>query len=287
MRTLLPARRLKSLEDADRGSDVLRERRLRLPSAVPLLELTAARNLRNSHAKCVTPPEQDCFNSYANQSVSLLLNPLQLTKERNSMQPCGEARAQLRRASICGIRAAFLTFVLATPALSQTALTPPAKPVSLSGPRFGVTFLNDSIVRKLADEYDEDIGSLVTQFGWQFEKQFQTSDGGPSLITEWVVLAGGVEQGVFLPSLSWLVGLRTMNGIEVGVGPNVTPAGAALVGAVGITFRAGGVNVPVNLAVVPSTLKRETYSGPPSYNVTEVRETGIRVSLLFGFNTQR
>jgi hypothetical protein len=147
--------------------------------------------------------------------------------------------------------------------------------------------LNDSIVRKLADEYDEDIGSLVTQFGWQFEKQFQTTDGGPSFVTEWVFLAGGVEQGVFLPSLSWLVGMRTMNGIEFGVGLNVTPAGAALVGAAGITFRAGGVNVPVNLAVVPSRLKWESYSGPPSYNVTETRETGIRVSVLFGFNTQR
>ena len=135
---------------------------------------------------------------------------------------------------------------------------------SLSGPRFGFTLLSDGIVEKLKDD-DIDVGSAVTQFGWQFEKRFYARENGPMGVTQWVLLVGGLEQGVVLPSMSWLVGIRSAKGAEVGVGPNVTPAGAALAVAVGVTFREGALNFPVNLAVVPS-------------------RSGVRVSLLAGFN---
>lgn len=184
-------------------------------------------------------------------------------------------------------RAAFLTLALGSPAWSQTTVPPADQPVKLSGPRFGVTFLSDGIVEKLRDEYDIDVGSLVTQFGWQFEKRFSSSDNGLTPVTEWVLLLGGLEQGLVLPSLSWLVGLRARNGVEFGVGPNFTPVGAALVVAAGITFRSGSLNFPVNLAVVPSKVRWDSYSGPPSYTVSEIKKSGVRVSLLFGFNMQR
>lgn len=71
-----------------------------------------------------------------------------------------------------------------------------------------------------------------------------------------------------LPSLSWMVGVRMRDGAEFGAGPNVTPAGTALAIAAGITFRAGALNVPVNLAVVPS-------------------KSGVRVSVLSGFSLRR
>ena len=174
--------------------------------------------------------------------------------------------------------------ILYTPTLAQAQAL--ARPLSLSGPRFGVTVLSDSLVDKLHNE-DIDISPVVTQFGWQFEKQFSTSDSGPTLVTEWVLLAGGVEQGVFLPSVSWLVGARTRNGLEFGIGPNLSVAGAALVASAGMTFQAGGLNIPVNLAVVPSSVNWVTYSGPPSNRVTEIERRALRVSLLFGFNTRR
>ena len=44
---------------------------------------------------------------------------------------------------------ATLTLALSAPALGQTRVPPVAETVSLSGPRFGVTFLSDGIVRKL------------------------------------------------------------------------------------------------------------------------------------------
>ena len=112
------------------------------------------------------------------------------------------------------------------------------------------------------------MGSTVSQFGWQFEKQFFAKGGGLTAVNEWVLLFGGLDQGVVLPSVSWLVGLRTSTGSEFGVGPNVTPAGVALAVAAGTTFRAGPMNVPVNIAVVPS-------------------KAGMRVSFLTGFNMRR
>jgi hypothetical protein len=166
------------------------------------------------------------------------------------------------------VGAAILTLGLCTPALGQTAVPPAAPAASLSGPRLGFTFLSDGIVRRLKDDASINVSPVVTQFGWQFEKQFYSTENGPTAVTEWVVLVGGLEQGVVLPSVSWLVGMRTMKGAEFGIGPNITPVGAALAVAAGVTFRAGGLNVPVNVAVVPS-------------------KSGVRVSLLAGFNTRR
>ena len=166
------------------------------------------------------------------------------------------------------IGAAILTLILCAPALSQTAEPPVAQAASLSGPRLGFTLLSDGIVERLKDDAGINVRPVVTQFGWQFEKQFYSTENGPTAVTEWVVLVGGLEQGVVLPSVSWLVGMRTMKGAEFGIGPNITPVGAALAIAAGVTFRAGALNVPVNLAVVPS-------------------KSGVRVSLLAGFNTRR
>lgn len=140
--------------------------------------------------------------------------------------------------------------------------------VKRSGPRFGVTYLGGAIVDTLRASYETDVGNVVTQFGWQFERQFMSFPGGPAAVSEWILLVGGLEQGAFLPSLSWIVGVRLPNDVEFGVGPNLSPAGSALVLTGGKTFRAGALNVPVNIAVVPSQI-------------------GTRVSLLTGFNTHR
>jgi hypothetical protein len=161
---------------------------------------------------------------------------------------------------------AALALLLSTPASAQT-LPPPTKAVSLSGPRVGLTVLDDGVLDTLR-EREIEVGTAVSQFGWQFERQFFAKGGGLTAVNEWVVLFGGLDQGVVLPSVSWLVGLRTSTGSEFGVGPNVTPAGVALAVAAGTTFRAGPMNVPVNIAVVPS-------------------KAGMRVSFLTGFNMRR
>ena len=163
--------------------------------------------------------------------------------------------------------AVLFVMVASSPAWAQM-VPPPASTVSLSGPRIGITHLDDGVRSKLLDRNIE-VRNVVTQFGWQFEHQFYSKhDGGLTALNEWVVLVGGLEQGVTLPSVSWMVGLRTSNGSEFGFGPNITPAGVAMALAAGTTFRAGALNVPVNVAVVPS-------------------KAGMRVSFLTGFSLRR
>ena len=159
-----------------------------------------------------------------------------------------------------------LSVVLVGTASAQNVLDPPrfTKTVNLSGPRFGLTALSPGVVDELHKK-QIDVTSNISQFGWQFEKQFYTRESGVAAVNEWVFLLGGLDQGVALPSLSWMVGLRTREGAEFGIGPNVTPAGVALALAAGVTFRAGNLNVPMNVAVVPS-------------------KAGTRLSVLTGFN---
>jgi hypothetical protein len=167
------------------------------------------------------------------------------------------------------LRAIGLALAVSSPALSQPlAPPPPPETVSLSGPRFGATVLSNGVVDKLRTEDGIELRPMVTQFGWQFEKQFYSPTQGTTALTEWVVLLGGLEQSVALPSISWLVGLRTHGGAEFAIGPNVTPVGIALALAAGTTIRWGVMNVPVNVAVVPS-------------------KSGVRVSVLSGFSLRR
>jgi hypothetical protein len=159
-----------------------------------------------------------------------------------------------------------LSAVLVLPADAQTA-PPVASTVDLAGPRFGLTLLSQGVVDELASR-DIVVRPNITQFGWQFERQFFTRRNGASMVTEWVGLLGGMEQGVTLPSLSWLVGVRTPDGAEFGIGPNVTPAGTAMVFAAGMTFKTATANIPINVAVVPS-------------------RAGTRVTLITGFSLRR
>jgi hypothetical protein len=170
---------------------------------------------------------------------------------------------------------ALLTFALCiVQSRSVMAQTPapwqaqqPPETMDLAGPRFGVTFLSHG-VRDTLGERGADLGLAISQFGWQKEKRFLSSPAGWTGVTEWVLLFGGVDQGTVIPSLSWLVGWRSAHGVEFAAGPNLSPAGAGLAIAGGVTFRTGNLNIPVNLAVVPS-------------------RNGARVSMLAGFNMRR
>ena len=173
----------------------------------------------------------------------------------------------MRMSAACA--ATLVALFVSAPAFSQPLVPPPADVVTLAGPRFGATVLSNGVIDQLRVENGVELRPMITQVGWQFEKQFYAPrQGGPAVLSEWVVLLGGLEQGVALPSISWLAGIRTSTGAEFGIGPNITPAGVALAIAAGTTVRWGVVNVPVNLAVVPS-------------------KAGVRVSVLSGFSLRR
>src|SRR5689334_13370039 len=125
--------------------------------------------------------------------------------------------------------------VVASSAYAQSA--PPAQrppdTMSLSGPRAGITYLSPDVVAQVKEEFDRNVNPVVSQFGWQFEKRFMSSDTGATAVTEWVALVGGVDQGLFIPSLTWLVGFRTVGGVEIAAGPNASAAGMGVALAAG------------------------------------------------------
>ncbi len=161
-----------------------------------------------------------------------------------------------------------LSLAAAAPAWSQTPVPPRVtREVNLSGPRFGMTLLSPSTVDALK-ERNVTVGPIVSQFGWQFERRLYTSNEGVSALMEWVPLLSGLEQGAALPSLNWLVGVRTASGAEFGIGPNITPVGTGLVFAAGVTVRSGALNVPLNFALASS-------------------KSGVRISIMTGFNIRK
>jgi hypothetical protein len=124
----------------------------------------------------------------------------------------------------------------------------------LSGPRVGLMFApGDAAIAHRLKEHG--LGNIVSQFGWQFERQITPLGGGPTLVTEAIPLIGGVEYGKFVPSVTLAPGMRFKSGLEIGVGPSVTivstsgTTNTGLVVAVGKTLDYGDLGIPFNLAV--------------------------------------
>ncbi|NQY66259.1 MAG: hypothetical protein HRT72_00820 [Flavobacteriales bacterium] len=151
--------------------------------------------------------------------------------------------------------------------LAQFDTTEVVPTVNLNGPRLGVTYItNGELTSTLKNKFGA--APVITQFGWQFESRFFTLPSGTSGLIEGVVLIGGLEQGLFLPSLSGLIGLRSGEGTEFAFGPNLSLSGIGFAFTVGYTLTKNGINFPINLAVVPSP-------------------KGVRISIMFGFNARK
>tara|TARA_B100000767_G_scaffold11614_1_gene11246 strand:- start:911 stop:1561 length:651 start_codon:yes stop_codon:yes gene_type:complete len=212
----------------------------------------------------------------------------------------------------------FFTFLLSISLLSAVAQIE-----KLAGPRVGVTMITSgslaSVIRGDVPFFSDEVrqewtgstgkyGAAISQYGWQWETRF--SDGGNVIgIVEWIALVGGMEKGMFLPSASSMVGLRTAKGIEFAVGPNLSLGGIALVFGAGYNFKFGKLNVPVNIAYVPSMNK--TYNYDAKYDVVDYQyddegniigggfeietskaysvthPTGARISVIVGFNLSK
>lgn len=199
-----------------------------------------------------------------------------------------------------------------------------AQVAKLEGPRIGFTMVEAgllaNILKKDVGPFDDEnteswegtslgkYGAIMSQYGWQWESRF--ADGSNITgIVEWIALVGGMEKGLFLPSVSSMVGIRTNSGIEFAAGPNLSLGGISMVIGAGYNFKFGGLNLPVNIAYVPSMDKKyevdpvydwEPYEYDdnnnligggeqilvnPGYSV--VHPTGARVSVMVGFNMSK
>ncbi len=142
------------------------------------------------------------------------------------------------------------------------------EPIKLSGPRAGLTYIGGEQGKKMIEN---GITPYISQFGWQFEtRYFETRDGFQGLV-ETIILVGGFETDTPVLSGTLLVGFRTSSGFEAGVGPNVSTfdgGTSSFVIAVGHTVKTDFVNIPVNVAFVPSA-------------------HAVKYSFLVGFNVRR
>lgn len=154
---------------------------------------------------------------------------------------------------------------------------------SLAGPRLGAVILSASPssglingylelddMGELPSDYSDNIkGAVTTLYGWQWESRF--ADGGDVTgIVEWIALVGGMEKGLFLPSVSSMVGARTSNGLEFAMGPNLSLGGIAIVFGMGYNFKSGDLNMPVNIGFVPG--RKQTQETEAQYQTEWIDE---------------
>lgn len=183
------------------------------------------------------------------------------------------SRSPLSSHTLCpplsALYAALLLVGFAAPACAQEPIGRAViieSPDDRSGPRVGVAYLTrgSETARNLGKSYS----NPTSLFGWQFEHPFQLGPTMPTVVSEVVLLVGGLEQNLVLPTATWLIGVRQRNGVEFGVGPTVSGSGTQLAFAAGVTHRFGLVNVPVNVAIAPARV-------------------GVALTLTAGFNTSR
>lgn len=153
---------------------------------------------------------------------------------------------------------------------------------SVFGPRLGVTWIiadpaafNDA-VQLIKPAPGRTYFPVITQFGVNIEQHIRLGSTNSNLLFQEVILIGGVDQNLLLPSASLLIGFRAGFGLEAGIGPffyiTALPTGdidfiTTVVIAVGYTISFSNINIPVDIAFVPVPA-----DGRP------------RLSLLTGFN---
>ncbi len=162
--------------------------------------------------------------------------------------------------------------------------------LNTSGPRMGYTLLTGTAAEALRRPRAEggfNANPVLFQFGYQFETMYLNTGNWQALF-EFVPMISGLDQGLFIPSLTILNGIRhNVRGWEFALGPNLrvvrqsrgfydangqwqrVDAGTGadyeyridsngdprlqtgVVVAVGKTFRSGRLNLPVNAFFLP------------------------------------
>jgi len=180
------------------------------------------------------------------------------------------------------------------------------------GPRVGLTYISEGTVRDYFD--DKSKNPFIMQFGYQFETRLFTADDGTSALLEFVPIVGGIDQGLFLPSVSILTGLRNATdakiSLEFAIGPNFSVTrdyNGDAVGSVGLVIGFGtnikksNINFPITVVLVPSVggnfendkptffTEGKNKPGTPTSSGLYKHEykTGWKLSLIFGFNSRR
>jgi TolB-like protein len=108
---------------------------------------------------------------------------------------------------------------------SETVLTEQVvERLSLNGPRMGASYVYGLRGRRIQDPTEEggyDALPIMSQFGYQFEWQY-LSAGNLQALVEVLPMIGGMDQGLFIPSVTVMNGFRhSRTGIEFAFGPTL------------------------------------------------------------------
>jgi hypothetical protein len=125
------------------------------------------------------------------------------------------------------------------------------------GPRVGFTYIFID-----AEAYTDEIHEIpifdgesyvpfMSQFGISFEQRIRLGTTKSHFAFQEVVVVGGIDQSVAIPTIALLLGYRSEIGLEFGLGPKWSLSGFSVVYAAGWTFNYQEVYVPVDIVFVP------------------------------------
>ncbi len=108
----------------------------------------------------------------------------------------------------------------------ENAINNPDKArLNLQGPRFGYTYAFGVQAERLGQKRSDggfEAYPAMFQFGYQFEKQY-LNEGNYQALFEFIPMITGVDQQMFIPSLTILNGFRNnKSGWEVAIGPSIS-----------------------------------------------------------------
>ncbi len=106
------------------------------------------------------------------------------------------------------------------------SLSGPTTILNLSGPRMGAAYITEGEMNKRLQAPEEYGGydgyPVMSQFGYQYEIQY-LSAGNFQALVEFVFMISGLEQQMFIPSLTFMNGFRlNKKGWEVAFGPSIS-----------------------------------------------------------------
>ena len=134
------------------------------------------------------------------------------------------------------------------------------------GPRVGSSYIfsnwetfNDTMQEMFPDSRRKYI-PLITQFGLNVEQRIQLGATDSHFVFQEILVIGGLDQNLIVPSLNALIGFRSHAGLEIGLGPNLSlgvdngnpSLAVSVLYAIGWTFSFSDVHIPVNIAIVPT-----------------------------------
>jgi len=177
--------------------------------------------------------------------------------------------------------AAFVTLIFCIAAAGLGAQADVRRTQLFFGPRLGLTAVivqpsefNDEMQNEFPSS-DKTYFPVYTQMGIEAQQLIPIGETAHSFSIHEVLLLGGLDQGMAIPSASFVAGFHSSWGFELGLGPFLTvlaPNGrvrlaAGVVYLLEYTFQLKGFSLPIIFTMVPI----------PSY-------TNPRLSLLTGFN---